>query len=1068
MRKYSMHGGRAPFFAAVLSAGLSLAAAAVESPVEHVNPFMGTSRANNGHTFPGATCPGGLVQPSPDTGSGDWQHCSGYTREDAFILGFSQTHLSGTGCADLGDVLLQPFTGKGPEEADDFRGAKDFASETASPGYYSVALTNFGVKVELTATERVGYHRWTFPEGRDAHVLVDLQYGNVHDTKRDGATHVNEAKSALGADGRTLTGHNDVSAWLKRNFAYKLEFSQPWKACRVLPKKKGEVADRYVFDFDRPADGVIAAKVAMSTTDEDGAARNFVAEASGGFDETREAARAKWGELLSRCELPGADRAQKTVFYTALYHMYIAPNVMSDVDGRYRGADRRVHTARTGVCYTGFSLWDTFRAAHPFYTIALPEKVPAYVNSFLEQYRAVGFLPVIPYFGCESYCMIANHSVPVLVDAYLKGFRGFDVDLAFEAVTNSLTVMHPGKPCENWDVLDKYGYYPFDIVPRQSVSRTFECSYNDACAARFAEALGRREAAAFFSRRGENWKNVFDRSCAFARGKDSHGKWREPFNPYAFGRVCPDYTEGNSWQYSWHVLQDVPGLVEAMGGAEAFTAKLDSLFMQPGKEMIGPGAVARAMTGFLGQYLHGNEPSHHIAWLYPFAGHPEKTQERVRQIAETLYKASDDGICGNDDCGQISAWYVFACLGFYPVDPCGRGYVVGAPQAAKTVVHLPGGKTFTAVAENFSKENVYVASVRLNGEPLDGFVLDHSAIAAGGELVFTMSPEPPVASSMGLLPVERLPAARHDALRLAEGGKLNFAIVGPFKAEREFRGPEGQPLTKFDRNSLKRAADILVWAFGGCFGVKPEVLEEDDPKAASYKYVIALGKTRLAAELGIAPDRLPREGFEIKTCEKGVAIAGMDGFTIPGFYDVFNWRSRRISCNGTEWGAADFVERFLGCRKFSLLLGDDYMLTPRRTLLLLPPAHYTDHPRQHFRAGRSTEGWRVGTSTDFFGGEAPSPFDLAKAHPDRIEDIFYRDETGRLWQDPEVYGKNFLDVTTPKLAEILVDDFRKYYAQNGRGTYWKDAWCPSTRYMWFGQCDRRVKFRPEVLEKYRR
>ena len=1043
-------------------------AAAGNDPAMYVNPFIGTSRVNNGHTFPGATCPGALVQPSPDTGTDDWQHCSGYTHEDAYVYGFSQTHLSGTGCADLGDVLLQPFTGRDAELADDFRGAKDFASETASPGYYAVSLTNFGVKVELTATERVGYHRWTFPEGRDAHVLVDLQYGNVHDSKNDVSTHVKESKSSLGQDGRTLTGHNDVQAWLARSFAYRLEFSQPWKSYRVLPKKAGEKADRYVFDFTRPADGVVVAKVAMSTTDEDGAARNFAAEAKGGFDETRAAARAKWNGLLSRCELPGADDVQKTIFYSALYHLYIAPNVMSDVDGRYRGADRKVHTAGAGVCYTGFSLWDTFRAAHPLYTITAPERVPAYVGSFLEQYKAVGFLPVIPYFGCESYCMIGNHSVPVLVDAYLKGIRGFDVDLAFEAVTNSLTVTHPGKPCEDWGLLDRYGYYPLDFVKRQSVSRTLECSYDDACAARFAEALGRRDSAAFFAKRSASWRNVFDRSCGFARGRDSRGRWRDPFNPYAFGRIVPDYTEGNGWQYSWHVLHDVPGLVEAMGGAESFTAKLDSLFLQPGKEMIGPGAVAKAMTGFLGQYSHGNEPSHHIAWLYPFAGHPEKTQEKVRKIAETLYKATDDGICGNDDCGQISSWYVFACLGFYPVDPCGRGYVVGAPQAAKTVLHLDGGKTFTVVAENFSKANKYVECIRLNGSPLHGFILDHADIMAGGELVFTMSPEPPVASSLGLLPVEMEPVARHEPLRLAEGGRLNFAIVGPFKAERDFRGPEGQSLKQFGRDSLKRAADTLVWAFNGCFGAKPEVLEEDDPKASSYRYVVALGKTRLAAELGVVPDRLPREGFEIKTCEKGVVIAGMDGFAIPGFYDVFNWRSHRINCNGTEWGAADFVERFLGCRKFSLLNGDDYMVTPRRSTLIMSPAHYSDHPRQHFRAGRTTEGWRVGTSTDFFGGEAPSPFDLAKAHPDMIEDIFYRDATGRLWQNPEVYGKNFLDVTNPKLAEILVGDFEKYYAQNGRGTYWKDAWCPSTRYMWFGQCDRRVKFSDDVLEKYRR
>ncbi len=321
---------------------------------------------------------------------------------------------------------------------------------------------------------------------------------------------------------------------------------------------------------------------------------------------------------------------------------------------------------------------------------------------------------------------------------------------------------------------------------------------------------------------------------------------------------------------------------------------------------------------------------------------------------------------------------------------------------------------------------------------------------------------------IGLMPVKNMPAARHETLNLVEGGKLNFAIVGRFKEERDFRGPEGQKLDKFDRNSLKRAADTLVWAFDGAFGVKPDVLEEDDPKLGSYKYIIALGSTRLSSELGLVPERLPREGFEIKSCSKGVAIAGMDGFRIPGFYDRFNWRSRRINCNGTLWGAIDFAERFLGSRKFSLQHGEDYFYTPSLSSLSISPIHYSDHPRQHFRAGNAQEGWRVGTSTDFFGGEAPGPFDMAKAHPDEIEKIFYRDTMGRLWYDPHTYGKNFFDVTGTRLAEVLVEDFEKYYAQDGRGTYWKDAWCPSTRYMWFGQCDRRVKFSEEVEQKYRR
>ena len=320
----------------------------------------------------------------------------------------------------------------------------------------------------------------------------------------------------------------------------------------------------------------------------------------------------------------------------------------------------------------------------------------------------------------------------------------------------------------------------------------------------------------------------------------------------------------------------------------------------------------------------------------------------------------------------------------------------------------------------------------------------------------------------GLMPVKRLAASRHEALSLVENGKLNFAIVGRFKEERDFRGPEGQTLAKFKRDSLKRAADTLSWAFQGCFGAKPEILEEDNPKAKEYGYVIALGNTRLASELGIVPERLPREGFEIKTCVKGVAIAGMDGFRIPGFYDRFNWRSSRISCNGTEWGAVDFVERFLGCRKFSLQHGNDYLYTPPQHSLSLKSVHYTDHPRQHFRSGHNSEGWRVATSTDFFGGEAPGPFDMAKAHPDEIEKIFYRDDAGRLWYDPHTYGKNFFDVTGTRLAEVLVEDFEKYYAQDGRGTYWNDNWNPSSRYMWFGQCDRRVKFSAEVQEKYRR
>ena len=678
--------------AALVAAALASVAAPAD-PLDSVDTLIGGSY--RGHTFPGATCPFSMVQVSPDTGLCDWDHCSGYVWEDPCIYGFSQTHLSGTGCPDLEDVRLLPFT-------DDFasadprtwRLAKDFRTERGRPGFYTVALTNAGVTVELTATPRVGVHRYTYAAGKPVKVLVDLQWVNAGNM----SSAVVAFSNRLDAANAAIVGGRRTHAWLKRSVCWKVVFDRPWTNARLLPKADPkERGERWVLEFAPGAP--LVAKAAVSTVDEDGAAKNYAAEAEGkSFEEIRDAARAKWRELLGRFEVPGATDAQRTAFYTALYHLFIQPNDIADVDGRYRGGDAKVATAKDGVYYTGLSLWDTFRAAHPFYTIAVPERVDGFVNSMLAHYRALGFLPVIPYFGWESHCMIGNHSVPVIVDAYKKGFRGFDADLAFEAVTNSLTVLHMDpfgrrKIKENWDLYDRYGYYPCDRIRGESVSRTLECGFDDWCAAEFCQALGRGDEA-FFRKRSGYWKNVFDKEIGFMRGKDSGGHWRTPYDPFLLGHggdTVNDFTEGNAFQYTWHVLQDPQGLIEAMGGRAALLQKLSSLFVQP-ERTEGMGFVGD-VTGLIGQYAHGNEPSHHVAYFYALAGAPRRTADVVREVCDRFYGVKPGELCGNDDCGQMSAWYVFAAMGFYPFNPCGGDYVLGAPQFPKVVIHLGGSRS---------------------------------------------------------------------------------------------------------------------------------------------------------------------------------------------------------------------------------------------------------------------------------------------------------------------------------------------------------------------------------------
>lgn len=696
-----------------------------------VNPFIGT--INNGHTFPGAAYPFGMIQAGPDTGNSEWRYCSGYEYNDSTLLGFSQTHLNGTGCPDLGDILLLPFTGESIAQSARY----DKASEKASPGYYTVTLPDYGVQAEMTATAHTAMHRYTFT-GNAARLLLDLQHGIVG----GGAAihrHVLGADVTIESD-RKISGHHTLRQWVTRQLFYTIEFSHPFTIQDTLDKAPDEMAPRYVLGFDIPKGEKLQIKVALSSVSIDGAKKNLAAENSGwDFDATHKAARKSWNELLGRVEVEGTE-AQKESFYTSLYHLYIQPNNIADVDGLYRGADDSVRTATSGSYYSTLSLWDTYRAAHPMYTILTPEKVDGFVNAMLDHHDAQGHLPIWTLWGKENFCMIGNHSIPVIVDAYLKGYRGFDAERAYQAMKTSSTVNHRNS---QWDVYDRYGYLPFDLAPVESVSRTLELAYDDYCVARMAEALGKTDDYAYFAKRAGFYKNLYDKETGLARGKDSKGNWRMPFNAFLLSHASTsggDYTEGNAWQYTWHVQHDIPGLAELAGGSEALMNKIDTLFtIEAATENSG---FVSDVTGLIGQYAQGNEPSHHVAYIYSLLGRGWRTEELVREINDKFYINKPDGLCGNDDCGQMSAWYMFSSMGFYPLNPCGGEYVLGAPQMPRITLRLPEGKTFTVVAENLSEANKYVQSVSLNGQPVTGRTINHTDIMGGGTLTFVMSPAP--------------------------------------------------------------------------------------------------------------------------------------------------------------------------------------------------------------------------------------------------------------------------------------------------------------------------------------
>ena len=697
---------------------------------QYVDPFIGA--ADNGHTFPGACRPFGMIQTSPVTGAVGWRYCSEYMYADSIIWGFTQTHLNGTGCMDLGDILVMPFTGERHRTWDAYRSSFSKTSENATPGYYTVTLDQAKVKAELTATTHAALHRYTYEQADSASILIDLQHGPAWNEKQY-HSQVNSCEVNWENDS-TLTGHVNNKVWVDQDYYFVMQFSRPVIDHFELPMAETEKGKRLVASFNIQPGEEVLMKVALSTTGVEGAKANMAAEVPGwDFEGIRTAAKADWNSYLSRIEVEGTDE-EKTNFYTSFYHALIQPNEISDVDGRYRNAADSVVNATGGKFYSTFSLWDTYRAAHPFYTLMVPERVDGFINSLVDQAEVQGYLPIWGLWGKENFCMVANHGVSVVAEAYAKGFRGFDAERAFNAIKQTQTVSHPLK--SNWENYMKYGYFPTDLTEAESVSSTLESVYDDYAAADMAKRMGKTEDAAYFARRADFYKNLFDSSTQFMRPKKSGGTWKSPFNPSQIGHaesVGGDYTEGNAWQYTWHVQHDVPGLIALFGGEEPFLNKLDSLFT------LKLETTQADVTGLIGQYAHGNEPSHHVTYLYALAGRPERTQELIREIFDTQYSPKPNGLCGNDDCGQMSAWYMFSAMGFYPVNPVSGEYVFGAPQLPEFVLHLADGKTFTIKAEGLSEANKYVKSITLNGEPYTKNFISHADIVKGGTLVYQMT-----------------------------------------------------------------------------------------------------------------------------------------------------------------------------------------------------------------------------------------------------------------------------------------------------------------------------------------
>jgi predicted alpha-1,2-mannosidase len=747
---------KAVFYKAVVIALLFFIIENIQSQntdyTKFVKPFIGTGAKPNslsGSVFPGPCMPFGFVQLSPDTYSDPEEPASAYSYEKNKIYGFSHTHLSGTGVGDLYDILLMPTTGMiKTEPGNDTVPLGGYSSvyahndETAFPGYYSVLLKDYGIKAELTATEHVGVHRYTFPESENSHIIIDLN----HTLNKQRAYWVCKVilASLKVVDNSTIEGYRIITGWSRlRKVYFVANFSKPFKSVEFYNGKKnyGNIAlingtnVRAVLNFNTTKNEQIIIKLGLSSVDMDGAYKNLQSEMKDwNFEEIVKKAREAWNKELGVIDIEAPDKI-KEIFYTALYHNFIQPNNIADVDGRYIAPDYTVKTAPSGKYYSTFSLWDTYRATHPLYALIKPNKNVEFINSMLLQQAVFGYLPIWHLWGDENYCMIGNHAIPVIADAMLKDINGFDYETAYNACKASSEISHQNSP---WDIVNKYKFIPEDIQT-QSVSLTLELAYDDWCMAQMAKKLGKKSDYDFFSERAAYFKNLYDPISGFFRAKDKTGKWMEPFNPLQYGGNGGfPFTEGNAWQYFWYVPHDVKALIDLVGGDKKFIEKLDSFFVL--KDL--PGEVNNNASGFIGQYAHGNEPSHHIAYLYNWTSQSWKAQYYCSKVLNELYDNTVYGLCGNEDCGQMSAWYVFSAMGFYPVNPANGIYAFGSPMIPKTVLHLYNKKDFTIITKNAGNGNIYIKTVKLNGKPYYKNFITYQDIISGSTLEFVMDKNP--------------------------------------------------------------------------------------------------------------------------------------------------------------------------------------------------------------------------------------------------------------------------------------------------------------------------------------
>ncbi|MCD8313734.1 MAG: GH92 family glycosyl hydrolase, partial [Bacteroidales bacterium] len=791
--------------------------------LKYVDPKIGSG--GHGHVFVGASVPFGMVQVGPTSIPTTWDWCSGYHDSDSTVIGFSQTHLSGTGIGDLFDVTLMPVVGdvtyaRGTEEdpASGLWSYADRTREVARPNYYSVPLLRYGITAEMTATCRVGLHRYTFPASEEAAVVLDLENGGCWDMATQ--THIEAV------DDHTLSGWRFSKGWADdQKVWFVAEFSRPFDSFetvdfalpdslkgRPLPKDAPAIGgERYArASFSTSEGEQVMVKVAISPVSVEGARMNLETELPGwDFDGTVEAAGELWNAELSRVRVKTSDETARRIFYTALYHTMISPATFCDVDGSYRGADGQAHGDPGHATYTVYSLWDTYRAQMPLMTLLHPDRESDMINNMLDICDEQGRLPVWHLWGCETDCMVGNPGIPVVADAIVKGIDGIDYERAFEAIKR--TAMNPGR---GNGLRMIFGYIPCDLFP-EAVAQDMEYAIADGAAARAAEALGKEDDLKYFTERSHSYRNFFDPSTGFMRGRTSRGGWRTPFDPFSANHRMDDYCEGNAWHYTWLVPQDVAGLQACFGSRERMIGKLDSLFTAS-SELSGEN-VSPDISGLIGQYAHGNEPSHHILYLYTMLGQPWKTAEKVRQTLTTLYFDDPDGLSGNEDAGQMSAWYILSAMGLYEVEPAGGRYWFGSPLFDSVEFDTPGG-VFSIVAENNSAENMYIQRVWLNGRPYTKAWISYADIMAGGELRFEMGSEP----------------------------KIWYCAEEPSSYEDQRPAPEDRLFTSSAvEDEIARVSGLLTnerlrWMFSNCF---PSTLdttvhyhEDEDGRPVTYVY----------------------------------------------------------------------------------------------------------------------------------------------------------------------------------------------------------------------------------------